>query len=71
MQLIVDIENKDLVDKIIKILEVFKSDGVKVKAVSNNKENLPEFDIEYENSMQYKLDRAEFEEMKEKLWIIY
>lgn len=70
MQLLVDIENKSLADKIVKLLEVFKNDGVKVKAISNslnNKKELPEFDVDYENSIQYKLDRAEFEEIKENL----
>jgi len=68
MQLIVDIENQPLADKIVKLLEIFKNDGVKVKAIDNgldSKEELPEFDVDYENSIQYKLDRAEFEEMKE------
>ena len=71
MQLIVDIENRQLVDKIIKLLEIFKSDGVKVKTLSKDQDELLEFDVDYENSIQYKLDRAEFQEMKESLWIIY
>jgi len=67
MQLIVDIENRQLVDKIIKLLEIFKSDGVKVKTLSKDQDELLEFDVDYENSIQYKLDRAEFQEMKESL----
>jgi len=67
MQLIVDIQNENMVNKIIKLLEVFKSDGVKVKTIAKDKNALPEFDVDYENSIQYKLDRAEFEEMKESL----
>ena len=62
-QLIVNIKNKELLDKIIKLLEVFKQDGVEITSISKDKE----YDIDYERSYEYKLDRAEFEEMKERL----
>ena len=70
MQLIVDIKNDTIAKKIIQILEVFKSDGVEIKTIDGSKENqkdIEEYDIDYERSFQYKLDRAEFIEMKEKL----
>ena len=69
MQLIIDIKNSSIAEKIIKILEVFKSDGVEIKKVENcdGKNIEQEYDVDYENSYQYKLDRAEFIEMKERL----
>ena len=70
MQLIVDIKNDTIAKKIIQILEVFKSDGVEIKTTDRSKENqkdIQEYDVDYERSFQYKLDRAEFIEMKEKL----
>jgi len=67
MQLIVDIKKDSIAQKIIKLLEIFKNDGVEVKLISNDKKDLKEYDIDYEKSYEYKLDRAEFEEMKEKL----
>ena len=70
MQLVVDIQDKRLADKIIRLLSVFKSDGVSIRTIENNtdvQKELPEFDVDYENSIQYKMDRAEFEEMKENL----
>ena len=48
MQLTIDIQNESLVDKIIKILEVFKNDGVKIvkkDTSSNNSEK--EYTDEY------------------------
>lgn len=73
MQLIVNIKNNILAEKILKILEIFKSDGVEVKTINKTKEisNGKEYDVDYERSFQYKLDRADFIEMKERLWIIY
>ena len=73
MQLIVNIKNNILAEKILKILEIFKSDGVEVKTINKTKEisNRKEYDVDYERSFQYKLDRADFIEMKERLWIIY
>ena len=68
MQLIVDIKNDTIAKKIIQILEVFKSDGVEIKTLKDNqKEDVQEYDVDYERSFQYKLDRAEFIEMKENL----
>ena len=70
MQLIVDIQNNTLAKKIIQILEVFKNDGVKVKTLNkttDNQQNAKEYDVDYEKSFQYKLDRADFIEMKESL----
>jgi len=31
MQLVVDIKNESLADKIVKLLEIFKSDGIEMK----------------------------------------
>jgi len=70
MQLIVNIQNKSVADKVLAILNIFKDDGVKVEKVDTPKtdsKDAPEYDTEYERSFQYKLDRADFEEMKENL----
>ncbi len=70
MQLIVDIQNRFIADKILAILNVFKSDGVEIKTIDTkkiNQKNTHEYDIDYEKSFQYKLDRADFIEMKEAL----
>ncbi len=69
MQLIVNIENSKIAEKILHILEVFKSDGVEVKTIDTIKKSPKEqeYDVDYENSFQYKLDRADFIEMKERL----
>ena len=59
-----------MAEKIIRILEVFKSDGVEIKTVSvsdENQKDTQEYDVDYERSFQYKLDRSDFVEMKEKL----
>lgn len=74
MQLIVNIQNSKTAEKILHILEVFKSDGVEIKIIDDSKKaskDTKEYDVDYENSFQYKLDRADFIEMKERLWIIY
>jgi len=76
MQLLVDIKDESIAKKIIKLLEVFKNDGVEIKSTSTTKLDLERskeeqekqsYDVDYENSYQYKLDRAEFADMKEKL----
>ena len=67
MQLSIEIENESIVEKIIKLLEVFKDDGVKVKKIDKAIEEPREYDVDYEHSFQYKLDRADFIEMKEEL----
>ncbi len=69
MQLIVNIKNNIVAEKILKILEIFKSDGVEVKTINKTEEisNEKEYDVDYERSFQYKLDRADFIEMKERL----
>jgi len=70
MQLIVDITNNAIAEKIIQILEVFKSDGVKIKTldkVNDKQQDTQEYDVDYEKSFQYKLDRADFIEMKKSL----
>ena len=70
MQLIVDIQNKFIAEKILAILNVFKSDGVKIKTIDTQQakqQNAHEYDVDYEKSFQYKLDRADFLEMKEAL----
>ncbi len=70
MQLIVNIQNSKTAEKILHILEVFKSDGVEIKIIDDSKKaskDTKEYDVDYENSFQYKLDRADFIEMKERL----
>ncbi len=70
MQLIVDIQNNTLAKKIMQILEVFKNDGVKVKTLNkttDKQQNAKEYDVDYEKSFQYKLDRVDFIEMKKSL----
>ena len=68
MQLSIEIQNENLVKKIIKLLEIFKDDGVKIKTISkDNLGNSTSYDVEYEKSFQYKTDRADFLEMKESL----
>ena len=69
MQLIVNIKNNTIAEKIIRILEVFKSDGVEIETIrsKDNQKDIEEYDVEYERSFQYKLDRADFIEMKERL----
>ena len=70
MQITVEVQNNKVAEKILKILDVFKSDGVTVATMDKTKENIKdseEYDIEYERSFQYKLDRADFVQMKEDL----
>jgi len=68
MQLTIDIKDESLFSKIVQLLEIFKDDGVEIKKISNNsKKESQEYDVEYEQSFEYKLDRAKFREMKEKL----
>ena len=70
MRLVVDIQNKSIAKKVLAILNIFKDDGVKIEKVDTLKtdpKDSPEYDIDYEKSFQYKLDRADFEEMKENL----
>jgi len=63
-QLILNIHNESIMDELLWMLEHFKSDGVEVKKISPSEEN---YDVEYENSFQYKLDRADFREMKKNI----
>jgi len=70
MQLIIDVKDNAVAEKIIQILNVFKGDGVDIRKIdtkSDEQNNTQEYDIDYEKSFQYKLDRADFIEMKEKL----
>ncbi len=70
MQLVIDIQNDTLAKKILQILAVFKNDGVKIKAIEGVEEdqNEPqEYDVDYEKSFQYKLDKADFIAMKKTL----
>ncbi len=70
MRLVVDIQNKSVAKKVLAILNIFKDDGVKIENADisqTDPKDAPEYDIDYERSFQYKLDRAAFEEMKKKL----
>ena len=68
MQILLNIKNEKIFDKLLWMLEHFKSDGVEIKTLKDNqKEDVQEYDVDYERSFQYKLDRAEFIEMKENL----
>jgi hypothetical protein len=75
MQLIINIQNESLVDKIIKILEVFKNDGVKIvkKDISSDnrekeytdeylKENWREMIMTSGDSSDYYKSEAYYEE---------
>jgi len=39
MQLVVDIKNESLADKIVKLLEIFKSDGIEMKILNSKSKN--------------------------------
>lgn len=87
MQLTINIKNSNTAEKILWMLEHFKSDGVEIiksDAIKKDEtvysdeyieENwktivskaLENYDLNYENSLQFKLDRAEFLEMKGRL----
>ena len=67
MQILLNIKNEKIFDKLLWMLEHFKSDGVEIEILKDDQENVQEYDVDYERSFQYKLDRAEFIEMKENL----
>jgi len=82
MQLSLNIKNEQILDKLLWVLEHFKSDGVEIikkdetvysdQYIEKNwreiiSKALENYDSSYENSFQYKLDRAEFLETKGKL----
>jgi len=56
MQLIVNIQNDSLADKIINILNVFKNDGVKVTLLGNKKE------LDYEDIKELVTTKRDFED---------
>lgn len=81
-QLIIEIKNESIKDKVLWMLEHFKNDGIEIKDnttretnelsddyIENNykeivSNSLKNYDENYENSFEYKLDRADFIEMK-------
>jgi hypothetical protein len=91
MQLLVDIQNESMADKIVQMLSIFKHDGVEVKRnIFENSQHkysedekefsdkyieenwqdvvsraLYDYNDDYARSFQYKMDRADFDEMKE------
>ena len=67
MQILLNIKNEKIFDKLLWMLEHFKSDGVEIEILKDDQEDVQEYDVDYERSFQYKLDRAEFIEMKENL----
>jgi len=70
MQLLLKIKDDKIFDKLLWMLERFKSDGVEIETIGRLKDNqkdVQEYDVDYERSFQYKLDRAEFAQMKERL----
>ena len=88
MQLVVNINNSSIADKIIWFLETLKDKGVQIiqkeQTLSYEIENLSDeyiqanwknivseslknYDECYRKTFQYKLDRAEFREMKEEI----
>lgn len=88
MQLMINIQNESLVDKVIWFLETLKDKGVQIiqkeqtihseveilsdEYIQENwksivSESLNNYNESYIKSFQYKLDRAEFREMKEAL----
>lgn len=84
MQLTINIKNNNTVEKILWMLEHFRSDGVEIIKSDDIKRDetvysdeyieknwksivskaLENYDSSYENSFLYKLDRAEFLEIK-------
>ena len=70
MQLLLKIKDDKIFDKLLWMLERLKSDGVEIETIGSLKDNqkdVQEYDVDYERSFQYKLDRAEFAQMKERL----
>ena len=70
MQLLLKIKDDKIFDELLWMLERFKSDGVEIETIGSLKDNqkdVQEYDVDYERSFQYKLDRAEFAQMKERL----
>ena len=63
-QLILNIKNESIMEKLLWMLEHFKSDGVEVENIVSSSKD---YDVEYENSFEYKLDRADFAKMKENI----
>jgi hypothetical protein len=69
-RLVLEVNNKDILDKLLWMLKHFKEDGIKITKIDTLKENqddIQEYDVDYEKSFQYKLDRADFIQMKESL----
>jgi hypothetical protein len=69
-RLVLEVNNKDILDKLLWMLKHFKEDGIKITIIDTLKENqddVQEYDVDYEKSFQYKLDRADFIQMKESL----
>jgi hypothetical protein len=76
MQLVINTQNENLFEKIVKFLDIFKSDGLEVEILdAKDKEELSDEYIEehwkellmgiksdpnYYKSEQYKLDRGEY-----------
>jgi len=84
-QLILNIENEKIVDKLLWMLKHFEKDGIEINSnIEKNMEplddefiqknwknivskSLEHYSIEYENSFEYKMDRADFMQMKSHL----
>jgi len=70
-QLVLNVYNEAIMDKLLWMLEHFKNDGVEIEEYEEWKDivskSLKDYSIEYENSFEYKIDRAEFQEIKAKI----
>ena len=86
MQLIIDIKDEFIVDKVKNLLSTFKDEDIQIKEIksTNSNQNLTDIYIEenwqevvsealkaydnnYEKSFQYKIDRTNFQQMKDSL----
>ena len=67
-KLILNIHNEAIMDKLLWMLEHFKNDGVEIEEYEKWKDivskSLKDYNIKYENSFEYKIDRAEFQNIK-------
>jgi hypothetical protein len=86
MQLIIDIKDDSIIDKVKNLLSTLKDEDIQIKEIksTNIEQNLTDgyieenwqevvsealktYDSNYEKSFQYKIDRANFQQMKENL----
>ncbi len=73
MRLAIEIPDENLADKIIKILEVFKDEGVKVynRSYSSSRENLLKRDLRAIGMSTHSSNRDDDEYLYEAAWEFY